>query len=342
VIAKFMGRDEPGYSVSDGLITALRGRWGEWVNVDGGALKIRLYKKGTAHIEVHPDMAWRLNQILSHLYPLAIPPEFRTKPKKKPKEVQIIQRPLSFAVVHVLSGMKQAVRHIKQEGNWRQPVRHEKIHNALEFGHYGALDKHVGAEVRTVMESIGGVRVDNYWQFDYSPFDVLSEIVASGCVPDQKAHQFYPTPEKLAKIAVEWAGITEECSVLEPSAGQGGIADLLPKERTTCVEISGLHRQILESKGHKVIWSDFLPWAQERYKTFDRIVMNPPFSEGRAKAHLEAAAGLLKPGGCIVAILPASFKDKDILPGWKVEWSAIHSGEFAGTSVSVVMLRGER
>src|SRR5690606_13535160 len=68
VIAKFMGRDEPGYGASAGLVDQLRAKWGEWQEVDGGALKIRLYKKGTAHMEVHPDIAWRLNEILASLH----------------------------------------------------------------------------------------------------------------------------------------------------------------------------------------------------------------------------------------------------------------------------------
>ena len=57
VVAKFMGRDEPKYYASARLIETLKNRWGEWVRIDGGAMKIRLYKKGTAHLEVHPDMA---------------------------------------------------------------------------------------------------------------------------------------------------------------------------------------------------------------------------------------------------------------------------------------------
>ena len=43
VVAKFMGRDAPGYQASEHLVRQLRGRWGEWVSIDGGALRIRLY-----------------------------------------------------------------------------------------------------------------------------------------------------------------------------------------------------------------------------------------------------------------------------------------------------------
>lgn len=47
---------------------------------------------------------------------------------------------------------------------------------------------------------------------------------------------------------------------------------------------------------------------------------------------------MLKLGGRLVAVLPASAKGKDVLPGLKHEWSQIYNNEFAGTSVSVVIL----
>ncbi len=118
----------------------------------------------------------------------------------------------------------------------------------------------------------------------------------------------------------------------------------MPKDRTRCIEISKLHCDILTAKGFPLVCcDDFLKWAAATgHVGYDRIVMNPPFSEGRAKAHVEAAAALVKPGGKLVAILPASFKNKEILPGWDVEWSRVFDNEFAGTSVSVVIASGVR
>jgi hypothetical protein len=336
VIAKFMGRDEPGYSASAGLIRSLKGRWGEWMPVDGGALKIRLYRKGTAHIEVHPDMAWRLNATLANLYPMAIPPEFRQKPKRKAKEFAMIQRPLPFAVIDILAGLKDASVRVS---DW--PERWQKVPNALTAC-YSDTGKAAMAEAESILHSIGGVKAkEGWWQFDYSPHAVLDEIVSSGCIPDQKAHQFYQTPESVATVALEMADIGDGHTCLEPSAGQGGLADLLPKERTTCVEISALHCQVLEAKGHKVISGDFIAWAADTAERFDRVVMNPPFSEGRAAAHVEAAAPLVKQGGRLVAILPASMRNKYSLPGFDVTWSRQIDNEFAGTSVSVAIMAAQ-
>lgn len=340
VIAKFMGRDELGYNASNRVIEIARRRHGEWISVDGGAMRIRVYLKGTAHLEIHPDMAYRLNQVLAHLHPFAIPAEFRTKQKKAPREFVMMGRPLPFSVIEILASMKQAVRIFKHAGDWRQPYRHENIDNALKYDHCGKPEKHVIAEAVTVLESIGGAWSDEgWWQFDYDPRDVIADIVSSGCIPDQKAHQFYPTPESVGLVAVEMAEIGNQDQCLEPQAGHGNLAALMPKDRTTCVEISELHCSILKARGFNTVHCDFLKWAVTAQK-FDRIVMNPPFSEGRAMVHVETAAGLVKPGGRLVAILPASLKGKDILPGWAVEWSRIFDNEFAGTSVSVVIFCG--
>jgi hypothetical protein len=156
-----------------------------------------------------------------------------------------------------------------------------------------------------------------------------------------KAHQFYPTPKNVAEAAIALAQIGSDHSCLEPSAGQGGLADLMPK-RTVCVEISRLHCAILEAKGFAEVYEDdFLTWLAMP-AGFDRIVMNPPFSEGRWQAHLEHAAGMLAVGGRLVAVLPTSARGRDVLPGWRLTWSDPYDGEFVGTSVSVVILVAER
>lgn len=65
--------------------------------------------------------------------------------------------------------------------------------------------------------------------------------------------------------------------------------------------------KILESKGYKTTNSDFLKWSDKNTGvTFDKTAMNPPYSEGRAKAHVEAAIRHLEPGGRCVAVTPGS------------------------------------
>src|SRR5690606_38714787 len=136
------------------LLEHLRTKWGEWQEVDGGALKIRLYKKGTAHMEVHPYIAWRLNDVLATLYPQAIPPKFRTKPKRKPKEFRMIRRPLPFAVLEVLKELKEA-RDLNPNRGFRQNTF------VLVDGHFdlyppSTSPKVAVKEAETVLEALGG------------------------------------------------------------------------------------------------------------------------------------------------------------------------------------------
>lgn len=339
VIARFMGREEPKHYATNSIIeNGRRLRPGEWITLDGGALRIRCYLKGTAHLEVHPDMAWRLNQVLASMHPAAIPAEFRTPPKRKPREWRMMSKLLPFAVIALLERLKPA-RERYEKG-------YQTYYRDIQFGwvfDHGDHDKAARAEAERVLEAIGGVRVLRegtkgywYWQFDYLIDEVLADIVASGCIPDQKSHQFYPTPESVAAQAIELAQIGEDHFCLEPSAGQGGLADLMPKDRTDCVEISGLHCGILRAKGYRVVEHDFLTWRP--ICQYARIVMNPPFSEGRAKAHVEHALSMLKPGGRLVAVLPASFRGKGLFGEQPEDWTAPITGAFADTSVSVAIL----
>lgn len=321
VIAKFMGRDNPKWYHSSRLIDQLKDDTGTWYSLDGGALKIRLYKKGTAHLEVHPDIAWRLNKVLATLYPNVIPAESRKKPVKKTKDVVLLQKPLPFEVLEMFDSRKRNVK-------------------SFSFPYGSDKNSFVYQETLRVLLSIGGVlNRHGSVDFDYNIDSVLKEISNFGCVPDHKSHQYYPTPKRIAQAAISLAEINSSHSILEPSAGQGNIVDLLPDcveaENITCVEISELHCKILETKGYTVVNEDFMKFDPS--SKFDRIIMNPPYSDGRWQAHIEAAYSLLKSGGKIVAILPVSAKGKKICAG-NIIWHETYNNEFIGTSVSVIIV----
>ena len=321
VIAKLMGRDENvPYCTTRSLIRIAQTDLGQWFNVDGNAFRIRVYKKGTAHLEINQDIAYRLNQILAYLHPMAIPAPHKKRPNKKPaKGFELMERPLPFAVLDSLSL-------VTINGN------------TLSFTRSYFADKHVHAEVCDVLMALGGVRDGDNFVFGYDIRPILNHVIASGVMPDQKTHQFYPTNSDLARKIVENADIQSDDSVLEPSAGQGGIIDAIGDcGGVTAIEASGLHCKILAKKigDTNVICGDFLKLNLDQ---FDKIVMNPPFSQGRAKAHVQHAVTMLAEGGRLVAILPASFYGKDIVDGMTHKWHGIHDNEFARTSVSVAIL----
>lgn len=336
VISKFMGRDEPAhyttYRDMDRLVQA--GRFGEWIKLDAGALRLRVYMKGTAHLEVSPEIAYRLNMVLAQLHPTAIPASFRQKPAKRQKEFALMGRPLPFAVLNILA--EGAIRAGGAAG----------AACTFSFAYSSRSDKHARLEAMKVLVSLGGTEGQSeVVHFDYKLAPVLSLVLETGLVPDEKSHQFYPSPASVGRVAVDMAQITAEDTILEPSAGVGDLADLLPKERTHCVEISQLRCAVLEAKGYAVIQADFLAWAAREAgagRRFTKVVLNPPFADGRALAHLQAAASLVAPGGRVSAVLPASMRGKELLPGWVGEWSPVLSNEFAGTSVSVAIYAASR
>ena len=37
---------------------------GDWMNVDGNLMRVKMFKNGNVHFEIHPDVAWKLNEVL--------------------------------------------------------------------------------------------------------------------------------------------------------------------------------------------------------------------------------------------------------------------------------------
>ncbi len=353
VIAKFMGRDDPCRASTSRLLNSARAARGEWLEADCGSFRVRAYQVGTAHLEVHPDMAYRLNSILAFLHPAAIPEAFRRRPVRAKasgfKSKKLFERPFSNSVATALTHMEQASRYVKST-DWRREYDKRPIRNAIELCfRQRDTSKHLAAEIDAVMQALGGVLTTDterkhftYWQFDYDALDLVHEVATLGYIPDHKSHQFYPTPEPVALRLVDWLEIGLLDTVCEPSAGQGGIADHLPKDRTCCVEISPLHCDILRRKGHTVTEADFLTWNPGT--TFSVVALNPPYSEGRWQEHLKRAATLVADGGRIGAVLPMSARKHavDLLPGFDLEFSEPIDNAFSGTSISVLLLKATK
>lgn len=353
VISKFMGRGDPISDTTYSLLTTAKAHSGKWIEADGGSLRCRGYKCGTLHIEIHPEMSCRLNSILAFLYPATIPESLRRRPVKPSAKgftsKALFDKALSNQVCAALSTMR-TYQILKPTQNFRREFDRIPVRNSLQLEVMRSeRSKHLFAEVNAVMTALGGVLTtcetnngQRYWLFDYTPNEIVREVAISGCIPDMKSHQFYGTPEGVAQQVVDWLDIQPTDTLLEPEAGQGGIADLLPKDQTICVEVSALHCQILRAKGHTTIEADLLEWNPGI--RFSAIAMNPPFSEGRWAAHLAKAGTLVDDGGRLCAVLPMSARSKahDLLPGFTLEFSAPIDNAFEGTSISVLILKATR
>jgi len=170
----------------------------------------------------------------------------------------------------------------------------------------GQLDRKMYKATNDVLEAMGGKwnRKAKGHTFDTDPTDKLEEVLLNGEVTNErKGNGYFPTPPKLVARLIELAEIKPGMTVLEPSAGQGHIADELVKIECTLylVEILPENRTVLESKGYRLAGDDFLKFTG----AFDRIVMNPPFEKQADIDHVLHAYSLLKQGGRLVSVMGA-------------------------------------
>ena len=305
--------------------------FGEWFHFDGGAFSVKIFKAGTAHFDVHPEIALKLNDVLATKYPNVIADSKGRKVKAEKAHVELRKDILSFEVINILLQASDDLR------------------NNQTVYCYKHKEDAAWSEAEKVFEFIGGVKQKSgNWFFENDVLVVLKKIIMSGCLPEKVSHQFYPTKPDLAKRLVETADIGKNDMVLEPSAGHGGIAEFLPvKNNVHCIEVNPINCEILKTKGFgAVLEKDFLSIDEEKCTQFDRIVMNPPFHSGQAGQHVNHAAKMLKKKGSIlVSVLPASYKGNEFCfqgTGVEVAWSEILEEQFDDTLVSVVIAKAVR
>jgi hypothetical protein len=171
------------------------------------------------------------------------------------------------------------------------------------------LERKVYQDVNKVLEALGGKwnrKLRGHVFDDASTLaSRLAGVLDDGKVAPADAMGYFPTPRTLAQHVVDLACIEPQHAVLEPSAGQGAIADVLdvPVDQIQLVEVQQRHADVLTSKGYpRVLVEDFM--AAE-LPLFDRVVMNPPFERKQDVDHVTRAFGLLKPGGRLVAVMSA-------------------------------------
>jgi hypothetical protein len=173
--------------------------------------------------------------------------------------------------------------------------------------------------VNDVLTRLGGrwTRSNGAHVFPGLASDAIASVLETGRVDPRNPTAFYATPAWLAadmaeRVATAIAGYTAP-RVLEPSAGEGALADAvrvrLPEATVDLYEIDAGRRATLEAKGYTITGTDFLAAADGA--CYDAVIMNPPFAvPGDALAyitHLMRAWATLKPGGTLVAIAPAGF-----------------------------------
>ena len=165
-----------------------------------------------------------------------------------------------------------------------------------------------------------------------------------------KGTECHVTPLKVAAEMFYLADIQPGHKVLEPSGGTGNLAFAImdrghdPKDITVIEKnwqlvesmVARAEAQMQEYPGNRaidfnLIHADFLGWIVNG-RTFDRIVMNPPFKA--VKKHIMAAEQALKPGGVLVAIVPNSFLHPTAL-----DLEQLGSNTFANAKVNTKIIK---
>ena len=292
---------------------AKAGRYGEWVKLDDN-VAIKIFMVGTAHLEIRPEIADSLNAIIANgTIPNMTDSWYQKKEKKVNKEFHDLQNVMLSRSV------------LKTFEEWdRKPQ-------------YLFIDGKNPKEMKALLSYIDKdytINDNGLVSFSYDVKPVVKTIIQMACVPDYKSYQFYPTPKEIVNELQKH--IPSVGNILEPSAGTGNLIDGIDAERITFVELSQFHSSILNGKGYKGFTFDFLKCTETLLSKYECIVMNPPFSKGRALTHIDHAHKFLTDDGFILAVLPTG-KIKDI----KQNYSIIKTfkGVFDNTNIDTTLVK---
>lgn len=122
--------------------------------------------------------------------------------------------------------------------------------------------------------------------------------------------QFYATPKAVCDALVRDGLHIKGARVLEPSAGEGAIADAALRAgaaRVDCFEVDRGRADAIVRRFNGLVavaCENFLDRVQD--PVYDIVLMNPPFYGTHYMQHVRHAFGFLKKGGVLRAVLPAT------------------------------------
>lgn len=171
------------------------------------------------------------------------------------------------------------------------------------------------------IEKAGG-SYNSRGHFDFpagiSAADVLEAMKSGKTVNGKKDAQFFRTPKALAEVVCRAAGLDASrrilepapaLRVLEPSAGDGALADIARAAGAEVVVVENWAPNVLalKAKGYDVIDRSFLDCTPRELGMFDVIVANPPFTRNMDITHVEHMWEFLSEGGCLSVLMSTSW-----------------------------------
>ena len=166
-------------------------------------------------------------------------------------------------------------------------------------------------QVKKALVTAGGIYKRCGFNFKEDAADIQARLTGGEIINDVKKFQYFPTPKNLATYMANLAEVSEYHTVLEPSAGQGAIADIVlskfPKIEITLVELMSANITALRRKGYdNVIKGDFLK-CDGLGEGYDRIIANPPFTKNQDIDHVLHMYDKLNDDGILVSVMSSSW-----------------------------------
>ncbi len=183
---------------------------------------------------------------------------------------------------------------------------------------------------------------------------VLAQLLVGEQPNPKKERQAFFTPPELANdtvaVAAQALGSLAGKRVLEPSAGDGALADeaRAAGADVLAVEIDGPSAQILHDKGYEVLERDFLSLSPDETGLFDAVIANPPFRRDQDVAHVNHMWRFLRPGGVLVSIMSPSWQTgrtraqlefRDFAEAKAARIEELPAGAFKAAGSNVAVLR---
>lgn len=205
--------------------------------------------------------------------------------------------------------------------------------------------------IKRMLEKVGGKYRRGYFEFEHETDSatVLRRLQAGEDLNPIKDFQFFRSTPLVARRVCEVVNPSKGMKILEPSAGDGALADVLSSAGADvlCVELWDRNALVLRRKGYRVLEQDFLSLAPANVGRFAAVVANPPFAKNQDIAHVSHMLKFLEPGGVLSTVMSPSWLHgsrraqqafRQMLEQLDAEVTPIEAGAFkeSGTGVSTV------
>ncbi len=188
------------------------------------------------------------------------------------------------------------------------PLKDTRIERILEDREYDSTKKLLRANLNTVFRIRQAIEALESLS-DYKPEDPAIRKLKDlerGLI-GVKIAGYFPTPAHICEQLIDLADLEDGMVLLEPSAGKGSICEAIKEKARVNLEVCEINfslREILALKGFNLVAFDFVEEISK--PKYDRIIMNPPFSQKQDIRHIRHAYDCLAPGGRVVAIASES------------------------------------